>query len=329
MLRVVERTNRIAHIAEPLYSWGEAPTSTVADPEIKPYAHEAGRRALQDSLARRGEEGEVLDGLGWPYRYRVKRAIRGTPLVSLVIPDPQQLEAARPLPARPGRAHDRTARSRCWWSTTTATSPRRCATWRPSAARFGSIGARVVPYPHPFHFARMNNVAAREARGEFLLLLNDDTEAIEPEWLSRDAGARAAGAGRRRGRATAVPERQAAARRGDRRHPGQGRPCLLGLSPRPPGLLRLRPRGAQLQRRHGRLPDDAQGGLRRGGRLRRGVRDRLQRHRPLPAPARARLPGRLHAVRAPLSPPVGEPRAPTTRRRTASRRRCCASAGAP
>jgi len=86
MLRIVERTKRIAHIAEPLYSWGEAPTSTVADPEIKPYAHEAGRRALQDSLARRGEEGEVLDGLGWPYRYRVKRAIRGTPLVSLVIP---------------------------------------------------------------------------------------------------------------------------------------------------------------------------------------------------------------------------------------------------
>ena len=183
MLRVVERTQRIAHIPKPLYSWGEAPTSTVADPEIKPYAHEAGRRALQEALARRGEEGEVLDGLGWPYRYRVKRAIRGAPLVSIVIPTRDNWK----LLDRCLRSLDERTAYRPLEVLVVDNQSSDPETVRYLAAveeRFRSLGARLVPYPHPFHFARMNNEAARHARGEVLLLLNDDTEAIDPEWLS-------------------------------------------------------------------------------------------------------------------------------------------------
>lgn len=42
---------------------------------------------------------------------------------------------------------------------------------------------RVYSYPHPFNFAAMNNLAAREARGEYLLLLNNDTAIIQADWL--------------------------------------------------------------------------------------------------------------------------------------------------
>ena len=86
LLRATELTTRIEHIAKPLYSWVQAPASVAANPNAKPYAHEAGRRALEDALARRGIAGEVLDGYGAPYRYRVKRAIIGRPLVSIIIP---------------------------------------------------------------------------------------------------------------------------------------------------------------------------------------------------------------------------------------------------
>ncbi|MEH3147854.1 MAG: glycosyltransferase family 2 protein [Methylobacterium frigidaeris] len=47
--------------------------------------------------------------------------------------------------------------------------------------------ARVVPCPGPFNFAAMNNRAAEEARGGLLAFVNNDVEAIHPDWLARMA----------------------------------------------------------------------------------------------------------------------------------------------
>ncbi len=42
---------------------------------------------------------------------------------------------------------------------------------------------RIIPFPGPFNFAAMNNAAAEQARGDVLLLLNNDVHVIEPGWL--------------------------------------------------------------------------------------------------------------------------------------------------
>ena len=42
---------------------------------------------------------------------------------------------------------------------------------------------RVLRYPGPFNYSALNNAAAREAKGEILLLLNNDIDVIEPGWL--------------------------------------------------------------------------------------------------------------------------------------------------
>jgi GT2 family glycosyltransferase len=42
----------------------------------------------------------------------------------------------------------------------------------------------VVRWPHPFNYSAINNFAASHARGEYLCLLNNDIEVIEPDWLS-------------------------------------------------------------------------------------------------------------------------------------------------
>ena len=46
-----------------------------------------------------------------------------------------------------------------------------------------SISHRVIRYEGPFNFARINNYAAREARGDFLVFLNNDVEVLEPNWM--------------------------------------------------------------------------------------------------------------------------------------------------
>jgi GT2 family glycosyltransferase len=47
----------------------------------------------------------------------------------------------------------------------------------------GDTRVRILQHPGPFNYAAMNNWAAREARGEILLLLNNDVDAIQPDWL--------------------------------------------------------------------------------------------------------------------------------------------------
>jgi GT2 family glycosyltransferase len=42
---------------------------------------------------------------------------------------------------------------------------------------------RILQYRHPFNYAAQNNLAAHEAKGDVLVLLNNDTEALTPDWL--------------------------------------------------------------------------------------------------------------------------------------------------
>ena len=50
-------------------------------------------------------------------------------------------------------------------------------------AQLNSQQLRVLRYPHPFNYSAINNFAAREARGEYLILLNNDTAVLHPEWI--------------------------------------------------------------------------------------------------------------------------------------------------
>jgi GT2 family glycosyltransferase/SAM-dependent methyltransferase len=155
LLRLSERTSRIAHIPRPLYSWGRAPASTAAAPLIKPYAHEAGRRAVEDAIARRGIAGEVLDSGPGAYRYRVRRGITGDPLVSVVI-TPEG---------------DQAAFDRCVASLAVTTWPRRDI-------------VVTKPVNEEADRARRLNEGVRSARGEHVLLLHEACAIMDPEWMT-------------------------------------------------------------------------------------------------------------------------------------------------
>lgn len=47
-----------------------------------------------------------------------------------------------------------------------------------------STGGLVVSCPEPFNWARLNNLGAQHATGDFFLFLNDDIEIIEEDWLA-------------------------------------------------------------------------------------------------------------------------------------------------
>ncbi|AWW73676.1 hypothetical protein CD351_04445 [Erythrobacter sp. KY5] len=42
---------------------------------------------------------------------------------------------------------------------------------------------KVVRWPHPFNYSAINNFAVRQSSGEYICLLNNDIEVLEPNWL--------------------------------------------------------------------------------------------------------------------------------------------------
>lgn len=170
LLRVSEQTTRIAHIPRPLYSWGRAPASVAATPGIKPYAQEAGRRAIQDALQRRGIDGEVLDGIGGLYRYRVRRRIRSRPLVSILVAANGEAGSLR--------------RCLCALRAATDYSPIEVVVAGPgeAAVEAAEHEARFVPVSGATRAACLD-AAARVATGEHIVLFGVRCEPREPSWL--------------------------------------------------------------------------------------------------------------------------------------------------
>lgn len=55
--------------------------------------------------------------------------------------------------------------------------------WLAAVESMGDDKIRVLRYPYPFNFSAINNRAAEQARGEYLVLLNDDTAILQADWL--------------------------------------------------------------------------------------------------------------------------------------------------
>ncbi len=84
-LRLSEGARQIGHIPRILYSWRSAPTSVASDPSAKPYAYEAGRRALANAVKRRNEEAVVVKASGTGLGvYRIKRRVESPELTHIV-----------------------------------------------------------------------------------------------------------------------------------------------------------------------------------------------------------------------------------------------------
>jgi GT2 family glycosyltransferase len=170
VLRLAERTDQVQHIPELLYSWRRHPGSNSGLP--KPAAFEAGRQAISAALERRGLKGTVeLVGASGPYHVRLTP--QGQPLISIIISsrNPKLLRACvEILRAKTTYPH---------LEILLATNAVGDAALQATCA---ALGLRLVEVENGF-FSRMNNAAARAAKGEFVLFLNDDIEVISPDWI--------------------------------------------------------------------------------------------------------------------------------------------------
>ena len=179
-LKVLEHTNRIVHVPRVLYHWRKVPGSTAALFSEKSYAQEAGLRALSQAIVRRGLRANATLG-PCPGTYRIRYAILEKPLVSIIIPFKDK--------ARLTRTCIESILEKSTWRnfeivgvSNNSEEPATYEVMKRLAAMDDRV--RFVRYDVPFNFSAINNFAVREqARGEQVVLLNNDIEIINPDWL--------------------------------------------------------------------------------------------------------------------------------------------------
>lgn len=178
VLRLTEQANTVVHIPQMLYFWRACSGSTAQGAAAKPYAAEAGKCALRDHLERIGLEGEVLDA-AFPTMYRIRYRVKGQPLVSIIIPS-QDHRAY--LEKCVGSILEKTTYPN-WEIILVENGSTEPQTWEYYEELKRDSRIRVVVWDGGFNYPAINRFGVRFARGDYYLLLNNDTEIITPEWI--------------------------------------------------------------------------------------------------------------------------------------------------
>lgn len=181
VLRSIETMsdNSIHHIPLILYHWRAIVGSTALDISYKPYAVDAGKRALEDHFKRIGTRADV--SLVANTMYRVRRELpKPSPIISIVIPFRDRAELLK----------------RCVSSILEKTH---YDNFEVILVDNGSSDPATLEYVNelrslrfvtllrddrPFNYSRLNNFATSHSGGEYLCFLNNDTEVISDGWLS-------------------------------------------------------------------------------------------------------------------------------------------------
>jgi len=186
VLRVTERARRIVHVRKVLYHWRALASSAASGGDAKPYAYQAGQRAIADHLRRVGFPAEPEHDETNPGVYRLLPRLDEQPLVSILIPTrgTHRLVHGRDIDLVSNCVRSIVEHStyQNWELICVADLPTPESTLDELRSLAGDR-LRVVPFPRPFNFSDKINVGAIEAEGDFLLLLNDDTEVIAPSWI--------------------------------------------------------------------------------------------------------------------------------------------------
>lgn len=186
ILQAVEQTEHVWHVRKILYHWRSCEGSSQADPESKRYAVDAGLKAVREHLERMGEHATVEEG-PYLFTYRVRHEVpEGQPLVSIIIPSYDHVDILR------------TCVESILEKTTypnyeiliienNSKKPETFAYYDElTSAHAGRV--RVITWKSGFNFSKIVNFGAEKAKGDYLVLLNNDMELITPDWLETLVG---------------------------------------------------------------------------------------------------------------------------------------------
>lgn len=171
-LKCTEKAKNIHHISKILFSNYKIDANS-----------DLNKKAIKSALKRRGESAEVILDEMSNYHY-LKYEIKDNPLVSIIIPTKDQVQVLR-----------KCIESICSKSTyknyeiiivDNASVEKETNEYLNESKKNDKI--TVLNYDKEFNYSKINNYAVQKAKGEYIVLLNNDTEIISEDWLESMLG---------------------------------------------------------------------------------------------------------------------------------------------
>ncbi|MFZ4115381.1 MAG: glycosyltransferase family 2 protein [Chthoniobacterales bacterium] len=182
LLRATERlkATQIVHIPKILYHWRISRHSTAGSIKAKPHVTAASQRVLENHLRRIKRSFLNIENVHLGGHWHVNYTLPDpAPCVSIIIPNRDQKKLLQSCVESIQTKTDYPD-----YEILIADNDSQdldlLAYYREQSSK---KKIRVIKIPGPFNYSSINNRAVREARGEVLLLLNNDVEVIHPSWL--------------------------------------------------------------------------------------------------------------------------------------------------
>ncbi len=185
VLRATKEAKEVVHISKILYHWRVHKSSTANVADAKPYAYEAGKRAVEAHIKRLGKKAQVEDGQDVPGIYKIKYEIEGNPKVSILIPNKDNINLLKT----------------CIDSILKLTTYKNYeivviennSEKKETLEYYNEISKnekiRIINSGiKEFNYSKIINFGVQNVSGEFVLQLNNDTKVLTPDWLENMVG---------------------------------------------------------------------------------------------------------------------------------------------
>ncbi len=180
ILRLTGIAKNVVHVPRILYYWRAHAGSVASNINAKTYCIDSAKRAVSDHLHKYGIYNTAITSTrAFETIFRLQYELTTEGMVSVIIPNCDHVEELRKCVEAIRRKNS----YENYEILIAENNSKDEATFKYYEELEKDPKVRILKYEGEFNYARINNFAAKEAKGEFLLLLNNDVEFINKDFI--------------------------------------------------------------------------------------------------------------------------------------------------